>query len=162
MQQKITAGYGLSLKEKVAAYNLNLLLCAGAILFYPDAAREVFLMHIPAEGDIRISDNDFFLDSELIRKHIREGRMGTVSWGNSFKYGTHEELKYGTALNPCKLSKTKDGYSVEVEVAYPAKARTNLDIFGPRLPIYVEEGLMNYLQKEGWLFPYRQVYQSKG
>lgn len=162
MQQKITAGDGLSLKEKLGAYNLNLLLCAGALLVYPDVAREVFLIHIPVKGNVRISNNDFFMDSEVIRKHIREDRMGTVSWGNSFKYGTQEELKYGTALNPCKLSKTDSGYSVEVEVSYPARARTTLDLFGPRLPIYVEEGLMNYLQKEGWLFPYRQVYKSKG
>lgn len=159
MQGEILAGRHLSFREKLAIYNLSILLGVGAYPFYPEVAKEVLLLHLPVEGNIRTSRDTFFMKSTVIQRHIQQGKMGRVSWGNAKEYKGYEELRFGTALNPCKLSKTNTGYAIEVELSYPEKCRTNLNIFGPYLPLYVEEGLFNYLQKEGWLYPYTQIYK---
>jgi hypothetical protein len=67
-------------------------------------------------------------------------------------------------LNPCEVyPPLKNGriteYKISVDVSYPYSSEIFL-IDNQFIQLRVQEGLFHYLQKEGWLHPFRAVWKA--
>lgn len=158
---KISRGDDLDFVEKLNVYNLNIGLAIATFSIFPEISKETFCMIFPAKD--RTFKSDFFLKSKRINYCYRKG-ISTVNWKSSDFYSYtsaqgYYEARASLALNPCKIHKElllgRTKYTAVVNVNYYPKAKILLI---PILGFYVEEGLFNYLEKEGWLNPYYATY----
>jgi hypothetical protein len=158
----ISSGGELGFREKCGIYGLNIVMSACAYPFYPEAAKESFLLMFPAKDGVRRFESGFFLESRMVQNALRDkSRKGTIkrvliSWNKSEYAMDNPEARYALALNPCELRIEKgDGvirYTATVRVEYPEHGETIL--MRTPIEIRVEEGLFGYLQKRGWFHPY--------
>jgi hypothetical protein len=157
--------------EKGSLYGLGLAMSAGGLIFYPEVAREQFLLQwkgLPR----REWRSDFAMRSEKIRLPLRDfevqlrkldpsvGEFSMKAKRIAFVYG-RDPARVTLALNPCLLEANarRDGpdwkieASATVPVHYPQRARVPLFSFAGRT-LWMEEGLFWMLQQKGWFFPY--------
>jgi hypothetical protein len=158
--QKIQQGRNLTFVEKSAVYGLNIVIGCLAYPIYPEVSKETLLMMFPADNGIRNFESDFFLKSDKIQQAIRSGKS-RVSWSTKDYALGKKEARYALALNPCTLTvkteNSKTYYTVTVPIEYPEKLSVMLLSYP--IQVTLEEGLFGYLQKAGWLHPYRAVWQ---
>jgi serine/threonine protein phosphatase PrpC len=153
---KVEQGKHLNVVEKLNVYGLNIIISTVAYPFYPEVAKESFLMIFPAKNNERTFYSDFFMKSDKIKKAFLNNKH-YVAWSGADYMRMDIEGRCALALNPCRLNKTNTGnsivYKVKVEVAYPYKSHTQI------LPgIYIDEGLFHYLQNERWLHPFTAIW----
>ena len=161
MYRKIQDGQSLRLSEKCSIYGLNIIICCLAYPFYPEISKESFLMCFPVESGQRIFYDDFFLQSAKVQDALLTGRK-RVKWSiNEYVLGK-KEARYALALNPCSLTtipiSQKKVHKVEVNIHYPENSEVVLLDFPVRVTL--QEGLFAYLQRIGWLYPYRAIWIS--
>lgn len=155
--EKVERGINLNFIEKLNVYGLNIVVSLGAYPFYPEIAKESFLMIFPTKNNERTFYSDFFMKSEKIRKGFQTNKS-YIAWRGADYLRFDAESRCALALNPCRLQKSKNEnsivYSVKVDVTYPYKCHTQI------LPgIYIDEGLFHYLQSIGWLYPYTATWK---
>jgi hypothetical protein len=169
-----------TLEDRLGIYGLNVVMSVVGFAFYPEAARETFLMMFdPGPSDRRVFHSDFALGSRKVRASIRdfaqELQQGDTNFGHG--YGpvwvewiradyrlTEPEARYALALNQTRLAARAERRGErwlidvrhEMEVKYPESIYVTL-IGRPRLR--VEEGLFWVLQNCGWLHPYTAEYR---
>ena len=156
----IKSGHGLSMQEKLNVYGLNIVMAVMAYPIFPEVAKETLLMMFPVEGNVRTFNDGFFMKSAKIRKALKKNSLQKeiyVSWNASEYLHLFTEARSALALNACTIRKFANGdVTAEVKVTYPAESRTLLIPFPSK--VYLQEGLLNYLQTEGWLFPYKAIW----
>jgi hypothetical protein len=154
--QRVERGMDLNFIEKMNVYGLNIIISLGAYPFYPEVAKESFLLIFPTKNNERTFESCFFMKSEKIKMAF-QNKKNFVTWSEADYLRFNHESRAALALNPCKLEKVKNGnsivYKAKVKVSYPYKSHTQV------LPgIFIDEGLFHYLQKVGWLHPYTAVW----
>lgn len=154
--QRVERGMDLNFIEKMNVYGLNIIISLGAYPFYPEIAKESFLMIFPTKNNERTFESCFFMKSEKIKMAF-QNKKNFVTWSGADYLRFNHESRAALALNPCKLKKVKTGnstiYTAKVNVSYPYKSHTQV------LPgIFIDEGLFNYLQKVGWLHTYTAIW----
>lgn len=132
--RKIEQGRDLTLYEKCSVYSIHCAIMTFGSLVSPEAARQEFYLSYP-HGE-KVWKNNF-----NIKKQGRIGLPYTI--GN---------LRTACALNGCYLV----GDSIQGVMEYPY-LKEDTRILGFRF----NEGLLNYLQTEGWLFPYKFKYYGQ-
>ena len=169
-----------TLQDRLGIYGLNVVMSVVGFAFYPEAARETFLMMFdPGPSARRVFHSDFALGSRKVRAPVRDFaqrlQQGDTNFGRS--YGpvwvewiradyrlTEPEARYALALNQTRLAARAERRGErwlidvrhEMEVKYPESIYVTL-IGRPRLR--VEEGLFWVLQNYGWLHPYTAEYR---
>jgi hypothetical protein len=156
----VLSGDELSFIEKLNVYNLNILISAVSFPVYPEIGMESFLLIFPDNDKQRTFKSDFFLKSDLIQKAIAQNDK-FVTWSGKY-YLNFKEARVALALNPCilkwEVNGSKISYMAKVKVRYPENSKTLLVNYP--IKFYIQEGLFNYLQKEGWLHPYTAIWYS--
>jgi len=157
---KIGSGDHLSWLEMVSIYGLNVVMSVLAYPVYPEVAVESWYMMFQCDQQVRIFEDDFFLNSKKVKAAFANNDSHVV-WSASCYHFGDPESRYALALNPCELKKeiTANGveYSASVKVEYPE--RTKATLLKYPIEIQVEEGLFNYLQSRGWLHTYTAVWK---
>ena len=158
---KIKSGHGLSTQEKLNVYGLNVVMAVMAYPLFPEVTKETLLMMFPVEGNVRTFNDGFFMKSAKIRKALKKNPLQKeiyVSWNATDYLELFTEAKSALALNACTIHRLTNGdITAEVKVTYPVESRTLLIPFPYK--VYLQEGLLNYLQREGWLFPYKAIWK---
>ena len=165
--QRIQEKKSLSFSEKISIYGLNIFFCTGGSLIYPEVAGESMLMLIKDSDGVREFESDFFLKSHEIQRALKEPfstPRKKIKWNPGNYKLFHPESRYALALNPCEVyPPLKNGrsteYKISVDVSYPYSSEIFL-IDNQFVQLRVQEGLFHYLQKEGWLHPYRAVWKA--
>jgi len=169
-----------ALQDRLGIYGLNVVMSVVGFAFYPEAARETFLMMFdPGPSARRVFYSDFGLGSRKLRGPLRDFAAGLqqsdstsphtygpvwVEWIRADYRLTEPEARYALALNQTRLSARAERRGErwlidvrhEMEVKYPESIYVTL-IGRPRLR--VEEGLFWVLQNCGWLHPYTAEYR---
>lgn len=169
-----------TLQDRLGIYGLNVVMSVVGFAFYPEAARETFLMMFdPGPSARRVFYSDFGLGSRKLRGPLRDfaARLQQSDSTSLHTYGpvwvewiradyrlTEPEARYALALNQARLSARAERRGErwlvdvrhEMEVKYPESIYVTL-IGRPRLR--VEEGLFWVLQNYGWLHPYTAEYR---
>ena len=169
-----------TLQDRIGIYGLNAVMSVVGFAFYPEAARETFLMMFdPGPSARRVFHSDFALGSRKVRAPIRDFAQELQKGDTNFGHGygpvwvewarsdyrlTESEARYALALNQTRLSARAERRGErwlidvrhEMEVKYPESIYVTL-IGRPRLR--VEEGLYWVLQNYGWLHPYTAEYR---
>lgn len=152
----------LNIKEKCSIFGLNIMMSTFAYPIYPEAAKESCLLHFKVTNDLRIIEDDFFMESEKIKSGFDNNQL-MVTWSTSECKLGNLESRYALALNSCKLNINETNlfkeYSVETRVEYPKYSA--LVLISDPIIIKIEEGLFNYLQQEEWLHPYTVIWKTK-
>jgi hypothetical protein len=141
---------------------MNIIMGCGAYMLYPEVAKETLLMCFPDEDGVRTYNDDFFLLSEKIRKVPIPAQRKKVAWSADVYSLMKDESRVALALNSCYVTTQKQGdkisYEVEVGITYPESSR--VPVLQWPVALYIEEGLIHYLETCGWLFPYKAVYKA--
>jgi len=125
---------------------------------------EQFRMGLPDVHNSKTRWFPTFLGRSVRIKQCYQKGISTVNWTSSdfCSYTSvqgYHEARASLDLNPCEIHKEllsgRTKYTAVVNVNYYPKAKILLI---PILGFYVEEGLFNYLEKEGWLHPYYATY----
>jgi hypothetical protein len=169
-----------TLEDRLGVYGLNVVMSVVGFAFYPEAARETFLMMFdPGPSARRVFYSDFGLGSRKLRGPLRDFAASLqqsdsisphaygpvwVEWVRADYRLTEPEARYALALNQTRLSARAERRGErwlvdvrhEMEVKYPESIYVTL-IGRPRLR--VEEGLFWVLQNYGWLHPYTAEYR---
>jgi len=158
--EKLKAGKELSLYECCSVYTMHMAVWMFGWPLAPEAAKEAFLLHFPHRKEVSLSGNSVFKSKKF--KDLPYGRT-KISWDLSDFNSS--ERRYALALN---------GKNTEVFVYEDTSAGEGFvddgDLMECRLTveytdvkvdiagITIHESLFNYLQKKGWLHPYRARY----
>ncbi|MEH0156916.1 hypothetical protein V6R21_22495 [Limibacter armeniacum] len=155
----IEVGKPLGLLEKWNIYGLNISMgLIAPMVGYPEAGLHTLAMMIPNDGGKKVFTGDFFLrKSAMVREAFMKGEK-QVRWYQRHYNITNEEARVALALNVAHI-RVEDGYyKIKAQVSYPKKCRSHM-INLSWLKLDMEEGLIRYLEEEGWLFPYWVEWQ---
>ena len=160
-QAKINRGEHLTFIEKCNIYGLNITMVVVGYPIFPELSKEAFLMMFPSKSGVREFEDDFFMKSKKMQEAFKKSPRGKVYWPHyDFPY---HEARTGLTLNLCTYEITKSNgiktYKASTKVRYPANAQVIIKTFP--IKIVIEEGILHYLEKEGWLFPYTSIWIHK-
>ena len=132
---------------------------------YPEISKEMWFMLFPTSEDKElIFEDDFFSESQIIRKAI-EGYRGPirVTWNPSHYNLGESEARVALTFNGGTLYLNEDEVIVKVPCAWPRYS--NYRDHSEKTPLIrwpkvsVQEGLFWILEQERWIYPYTAVWK---
>ena len=133
---------------------------------YPEISKEMWLMLFSSsEGKELVFEDDFFMDSKIIKKAIKNySGPRRITW-NPDNYNLGEsEARVALTFNGGTLYMEGDDVIVKVPCAWPQYS--NYRDHSEKTPlvrwpeISVQEGLFWILEKERWIHPYTAVWSA--
>ena len=134
---------------------------------YPEVSKEMALMLRPSSRNRKIIFRDnFFLESKIIQRAVKNYERPTRLFWESSHYAFGEpEARVALALNGGTLSMKSGVIKVSVPVSWPQYSfpadRKRVTVLIKNPPIGIQEGLFWVLEKEGWIFQYTAVWESR-
>ena len=152
--------------NKVEIYTGYLAMMIVGWPLYPEISQEMWhMIFSSSEGRELIFDDDFFLDSRIVKKPINNySKPQRLTWHPSQYNLGQSEARVALTFNGGTLYMEDDQIEVKVPCAWPRysdyrdhSAKTPLVQF-PR--IEVQEGLFWILETERWIYPYTAVWRA--
>lgn len=151
--------------NKVEIYAGFLAMMVVGYPLYPEISKEMWFMLFPTSEDKElIFEDDFFSESQIIRKAI-EGYRGPirVTWNPSHYNLGESEARVALTFNGGTLYLNEDEVIVKVPCAWPRYS--NYRDHSEKTPLIrwpkvsVQEGLFWILEQERWIYPYTAVWK---
>jgi len=166
LQNRINHKAELNTKEKLGIYGCLLMMTAFQAIPFPEAATENFYLLFPSANGQRVFYNQSILKSPSIQQAVKTKETGYIIW-NRWDLRNNKDFRYAMAFYPCTVTSREKKEGTEVMLSTDFGYRQNhvtthaASFLRGMFTFRVDEGLFWYLQREGWLHPYKAVWIAR-